>query len=61
MPDAGAVFSREFWHGYYIFPPPRRLDNSNVIPIHGCSTMVLEDIQPQCHGTRDVLTDILVC
>ena len=24
-------------------------------------TMVLEDIQPQCHGTRDVLTYILVC
>ena len=21
-------------------------------------TVVLEDIQPQCHGTRDVLTDI---
>ena len=24
-------------------------------------TMVLEDIQPLCHGTRDILTDILVC
>ena len=24
-------------------------------------TMVLEDIQPICHGTRNVLTDILVC
>ena len=24
-------------------------------------TVVLEDIPPQCHGTRDGLTDILVC
>ena len=29
------------------------LDDTDTMP-----TVVLEDIQPQCYGTRDVLTDI---
>ena len=35
--------------------------NSEIVGHHPYATMVLEDIQPLCHGTRDILTDILVC